>query len=83
MSHWSVSALCAQVDLESHFPPGGVNGPARALCRKCSVREPCLADALASTAPVSGVWENTSYRERAAMRNPNHQQQPIAKEPTT
>ena len=68
MSHWSVSALCAQVDPDLHFPPGGANGPARALCRKCTVVAACLADALAAQENPSGLWANTSYRERAAMR---------------
>jgi WhiB family redox-sensing transcriptional regulator len=43
--------------------------PARAVCAGCLVREECLAHALAHPSYLdSGVWGDTSERERKRLR---------------
>lgn len=48
MTDWRHSALCAQTDPELFFPEkGGSTAPARAVCARCDVIGPCLAESLA------------------------------------
>jgi len=68
---WRYSALCAQVDVGDLFFPekGGTTRPAKAVCAKCSVREACLAEAMANP-NLSGIWGGLSDVERKALRRP-------------
>jgi WhiB family redox-sensing transcriptional regulator len=60
-------ALCRQIDTGELFFPekGGSTAPAKAVCARCPVQEPCLQYALDH--PVDGVWGGTSVRERQAL----------------
>jgi len=59
-------ALCAQTDPEAFFPErGGSTRQARIICRRCEVRQECLAYALAAGERY-GVWGGLSERERHA-----------------
>ena len=70
---WRDQALCRHEDPELFFPVG--TGPeaqeqtreAQAVCRRCPVREPCLAWAL-ETGQTSGVWGGCSERELGLLR---------------
>ena len=65
---WMLNAACVDMPLDVFFPGPGRLGAADtrkavAICRKCPVREQCLAYAL--TYPdMAGVWGGTSHRER-------------------
>jgi WhiB family transcriptional regulator, redox-sensing transcriptional regulator len=70
---WRHDALCRDQDPELFFPIGA-NGPAerqiaeaKAVCRRCSVTEACLAWAIDS-GQDAGVWGGLSEDERRAMR---------------
>jgi len=57
-------ALCAQTDPEAFFPEkGGSTRQAKIICRRCEVRQECLAYALAAGEQY-GVWGGLSDRER-------------------
>ena len=66
---WMAEAVCQGMDVEVFVPPLGGSGPgrAKAVCGCCSVREPCLAFALADV-ELAGVWGGTTARERRVMR---------------
>ena len=67
---WAASALCAQTDPELFFPEkGGSTREAKALCRRCPVRDDCLDYALAHDARF-GIWGGTSERDRRRMKRP-------------
>ena len=60
--------LCAEADPEAFFPEVGVSTrPAKAICARCELQEPCLAYAIEWN--VSGVWGGTSEKQRRAIRN--------------
>lgn len=60
--------LCAQTDPEAFFPElGGSCLPAKAVCRRCEVRDDCLTWAMATREP-HGVWGGLSERERMRLR---------------
>jgi WhiB family redox-sensing transcriptional regulator len=64
---WRAEALCAQTDPEVFFPErGGSPAAAKAVCRVCPVRVPCLAFALAA-GEVFGVWGGLTGRERRRL----------------
>ncbi len=70
---WRDHAACLDADSDLFFPVG-TTGPAlrqideaKAICRRCLVRSPCLAWALDQGA-ISGVWGGTTEEERRAMR---------------
>lgn len=64
---WMVDALCAQIDADLWFPEvGGSGAEAKKVCRRCPVREQCLALALESR--EWGVWGGTTERDRARLR---------------
>lgn len=64
---WQDAALCAQIDSEVFFPERGQpSGPALRICQMCPVQRECLEYALQSN--VSGVWGNTTERQRQRMR---------------
>lgn len=66
---WIDDGLCAQIgDDELWFPAkGGTSRPAKAVCRRCPVREACLEHALDDPSLV-GIWGGTSDRERQKIR---------------
>ena len=65
---WHAQAACKSSDTAAFFPgKGGTLGTARALCGRCTVREPCLAVALADES-LAGIWAGTTDRERRRLR---------------
>jgi hypothetical protein len=59
--------VCEQVGGDLWFPAKGASPePAKALCRRCDQRKPCLAYALA-TQQTEGVWGATSAGQREAL----------------
>ena len=73
MDDWRNSAACRTEDPDLFFPIG-TSGPAllqteqaKAVCRRCPVREQCLQWAL-RTGQSTGVWGGTSEEERRALK---------------
>jgi WhiB family redox-sensing transcriptional regulator len=73
---WRHRAACRDEDPELFFPIGNT-GPAllqieeaKAVCRRCDVREDCLAWALES-GQDAGVWGGLSEDERRALKRRN------------
>lgn len=64
---WQVDGLCREVDPELFFTddPGALD-EAKLICRRCAVRDECLADGL-SDPGRSGVWGGTTEQERRVM----------------
>ncbi len=61
---WRVDALCAQTDPEAFYPEkGGTTSQAKSICRCCTVRAGCLAEALERDERF-GIWGGMSERER-------------------
>lgn len=73
MDDWRNSAACRTEDPDLFFPIG-TSGPAllqtaqaKAVCRRCPVREQCLEWAL-RTGQSIGVWGGTDEEERRALK---------------
>ncbi|WP_217209779.1 WhiB family transcriptional regulator [Streptomyces sp. AC550_RSS872] len=73
MDDWRDDAACRHEDPDLFYPIG-TSGPtvlqteqAKAVCRRCSVREQCLRWAL-DTDQFIGIWGGTSETERRALR---------------
>ncbi|MFJ1735182.1 WhiB family transcriptional regulator [Streptomyces sp. NPDC088254] len=73
MDDWRQHAECRREDPDLFFPIG-TTGPAllqteqaKAVCRRCPVREPCLEWAM-ETDQTLGVWGGTSENERRALK---------------
>ncbi|GGS09007.1 transcriptional regulator WhiB [Streptomyces humidus] len=73
MHDWREHAECRTEDPDLFFPIG-TSGPAllqteqaKAVCRRCPVREPCLEWAM-ETDQTLGVWGGTSETERRALK---------------
>lgn len=65
---WFPRANCTGEPISVFFPAAGDSlDRARMLCAGCSVRDECLAYALADPT-LLGWWGGTSERERARMR---------------
>ena len=71
---WRFDAACRRENPELFFPVGS-DGPAqrqaaaaKAVCRRCPVREHCLAYALAE-GEDPGVWGGTDETERRVLRH--------------
>lgn len=68
LEDWRSQALCAQTDPEAFYPEKGESArEALAVCRRCEVAAPCLAEALAADERF-GVWGGTTERERRRLR---------------
>lgn len=70
---WRHHAACRDQDPELFFPIG-TTGPAltqldqaKAVCRRCKVRETCLTSAMHNDQD-SGVWGGLSDDERRALK---------------
>ena len=70
---WRRNAACRDTDPDLFFPVG-TTGPAieqidnaKAVCRECEARQPCLEYAL-TTNQDSGIWGGTSEEERRKLR---------------
>ncbi|MGW2613634.1 WhiB family transcriptional regulator [Streptomyces sp. NPDC001500] len=73
MDDWREHAECRTEDPDLFFPIG-TSGPAllqteqaKAVCRRCPVREACLEWAM-ETDQTLGVWGGTSETERRALK---------------
>ena len=73
---WMQQAACRGVDPDLFFPvgPGGPGAEstrrAKEVCGRCTVREACLAYALASGC-TDGIWGGLTERERRGLRRPS------------
>ncbi|HEX8182971.1 MAG TPA: WhiB family transcriptional regulator [Candidatus Saccharimonadales bacterium] len=67
-SDWRAYALCAQTDPEAFYPEKGRGSAkaAKAVCKVCTVKEPCLEDAL-KNGDRFGVYGGLSERERRKL----------------
>lgn len=69
---WHAQALCAGIDADLFFGErGDSTEEAKAVCRRCPVREPCLEYAMERNEPF-GVWGGYSYRGRKNLRSKRH-----------
>ncbi|MEV0694268.1 MULTISPECIES: WhiB family transcriptional regulator [unclassified Streptomyces] len=73
MDDWRTRAACRDEDPDLFFPIG-TSGPAllqteqaKAVCRRCPVRQQCLDWAMDSGQSL-GVWGGTSETERRALK---------------
>jgi len=65
---WRDRAACRGTDLAVFFPGRGESAePARQICARCPVRQPCLDYAL-SHGIVHGIWSGLAERDRRAPR---------------
>jgi WhiB family redox-sensing transcriptional regulator len=77
---WRHKAECLDEDPELFFPIGGNTAwalvqqeEAKQVCRRCDVREQCLAWAL-EAGQDHGVWGGLSEDERRALKRRNGRQ---------
>jgi WhiB family redox-sensing transcriptional regulator len=69
-SSWRDRAACRGADPDLFFPERGESAdPARQVCARCPVRQPCLAYAL-DNGITHGVWGGLTERERRVLRAP-------------
>jgi WhiB family transcriptional regulator, redox-sensing transcriptional regulator len=67
---WQDRAACRGADPDLFFPERGESAdPARQICARCPVRQPCLAYAL-DIGITQGVWGGLAERERRVLRAP-------------
>ena len=70
---WRAKASCRSIDPDLFFPVGTTGmalsqiDQAKAVCRGCVSRQPCLEFALA-TNQESGIWGGTAEDERRKLR---------------
>jgi WhiB family redox-sensing transcriptional regulator len=65
---WRYQAACRGIDLDLFFPGRGESAePARQICARCPVRQPCLEFAL-SQGITHGIWGGLTERNRRAPR---------------
>ena len=68
-ARWRELAACRGADLEVFFPERGESaGPARQVCARCPVRQPCLDYAITNRIAY-GVWGGLAEQERRALRS--------------
>jgi WhiB family redox-sensing transcriptional regulator len=63
---WPTFAACRNGDPDALFVQGAEQNIAKRVCRGCSVRYECLADALDNRIEF-GVWGGMTERERRAL----------------
>ena len=66
MGDWQDRAACKGLDINMFFPAGHGRTNAVDYCKVCSVRGPCLKEALQSRR-TGGIWGGTTQRERVKM----------------
>ena len=67
-ARWRERAACRGADLDLFFPGRGEPAdPARRVCARCPVREPCLDYALRHGI-THGIWGGLTERDRRALR---------------
>ncbi|MFE7181017.1 WhiB family transcriptional regulator [Streptomyces erythrochromogenes] len=66
MDNWFPFAACNTDEPDEPFALGPWQNSAKATCRGCPVRTPCLAEALDNKVEF-GVWGGMSERERRAL----------------
>ena len=67
-SSWRDRATCHGADPDLFFPERGESAdPARQICARCPVRQPCLGYALDNSI-THGVWGGLAERERRVLR---------------
>lgn len=65
---WQEQAACLGMDPDIFFPKQGESTQeAKAVCRRCPVKEECLELCL-SREEKGGIWGGTSQKERKPMR---------------
>ena len=68
-ARWRLRAACHGTDLDLFYPERGQSaGPARQVCARCPVRQPCLEYAL-SNRITSGIWGGQTERERRPLQS--------------
>ncbi len=68
-ARWRELAACRGADLDVFFPGRGESAePARQVCARCPVRQPCLDYAVSNTI-THGIWGGLAERERRALRS--------------
>ncbi len=69
VARWRERAACRGTDLDVFYPERGQTaGPARQVCARCPVRQPCLDYAL-SNRITHGVWGGLTVRERRPLQS--------------
>ena len=69
MARWRELAGCRGADLNLFFPGRGESAePARRVCARCPVCEPCLEYALRHGI-THGIWGGPAERDRRALRS--------------
>jgi WhiB family redox-sensing transcriptional regulator len=66
IADWTSRAACKETDPDELFVQGAAQNRAKLICRGCSVRTECLADALDNRIEF-GVWGGMTERERRAL----------------
>jgi WhiB family redox-sensing transcriptional regulator len=66
IADWTSRAACKDTDPDELFVQGAAQNRAKLICRGCSVRTECLADALDNRIEF-GVWGGMTERERRAL----------------
>jgi WhiB family redox-sensing transcriptional regulator len=68
-ARWRERAACRGTELDVFFPERGEPaGPARQMCARCPVRQPCLEYAL-SNRITHGIWGGLTDRERRPLQS--------------
>jgi len=68
-ARWRELAACRGAGLDLFFPERGESAePARRVCARCPVRQPCLDYAI-SNRIVHGIWGGLTERERRALQS--------------
>ncbi|HEU5385884.1 MAG TPA: WhiB family transcriptional regulator [Streptosporangiaceae bacterium] len=68
-ARWRQQAACHGTDLNLFYPERGQPaGPARQVCARCPVRQPCLEYAL-SNRITHGIWGGLTVRERRPLQS--------------
>ena len=63
---WATQAACKGTDPDELFVQGAAQNRAKLICRGCTVRTECLADALDNRIEF-GVWGGMTERQRRAL----------------